>query len=161
MCEMGRRAAKINLLTAVILGLGVIAVCRIFSTVASAQSASPQTPPPASAPAPAEPANAARLRDEIKMMEGLLPSAPPSGFADRGAALYFLAARYLQLGERLKALALLQECAALDEGFDPTDDPTFAPLKDQAAFRQLVEQVRRRYPPVHRAQVAFNLAQKD
>lgn len=65
------------------------------------------------------------------------------------------------LAIRLKALALLQGCVALDEGFDPTDDPTFVSLKNDAAFRQLVEQVRRRYPPVHRAHVAFTLAQKD
>ena len=104
--------------------------------------------------------NSAGLRDEIKAIEGLMAHAGPSGFADRGAALYRLAGQYVRLGDRAKALALLQECVGLDEGFDPTDDPTFVSLND-AAFRQLVEQVRRRYPPVHRAHVAFTLAQKD
>jgi hypothetical protein len=61
----------------------------------------------------------------------------------------------------VKALALLQECVVLDEGFDPRDDPRFVSLKNDPAFRQLVEQVRRRYPPVHRTHVVFTLAQKD
>jgi sugar lactone lactonase YvrE len=83
------------------------------------------------------------------------------GFADRGAALYLLAEHYVRLGDRAKALALLQECVGLDEGFDPTDDGNFVSLINDAAFGQLVEQVRRRYPPVHRAHVAFTLGQKD
>lgn len=90
-----------------------------------------------------------------------MSASPRSGFADRGAALYFLADRYLRLGERVKALALLQRCVALDEGFDPTDDPNFVSLKNDAAFRKLVEQVRQRYPSVHHAHVAFTLPQKD
>ncbi len=105
--------------------------------------------------------NSAGLRDEIRAIEGLMAHAGPSGFADRGAALYLLAEQYVRLGDRAKALALLQECMALDEGFDPTDDGNFVSLKNDAAFRQLVEQVRRRYPPVHRAHVAFTLGQKD
>ncbi|HXL21344.1 MAG TPA: hypothetical protein VOA78_02670 [Candidatus Dormibacteraeota bacterium] len=152
-------------MTALVLGLAVIAACRTSTTDASVPSANQQEIPPAAPPtfpsAPSEPPNSARFRDEIKIVEGLMSASPRSGFADRGAALYFLADRYLQLGDRVKALVLLQRCVTLDEGFDPTDDPTFVSLKNDAAFRQLVEQVRRRYPPVHRAHVAFTLAQKD
>jgi hypothetical protein len=162
---MSLLAATINLLTALVLGLGVTAAWRTSSADASIQSASQQVilpaAPPTSPSAPSEPPNSAQLRDDIKTVEGLLPASPRSGFADRGAALYFLADHYLRLGDRVKALALLKECAALDEGFDPTDDGNFVPLKDDAGFRQLVEQVRRRYPPVHRAHVAFTLAQKE
>ena len=162
---MSLHAAKINLLTALVLGLGVTAAGRISSNNASVLSASRQEIPPAAAPtspsAPSESPKLARLRDEIKIVEGLLSASPRSGLADRGAALYILADRYLQLGDRVKALALLQECVALDEGFDPTGDPEFASLKNDTAFRQLAEQMRQRYPSVHRAHVAFTLAQKD
>jgi hypothetical protein len=162
---MSLLAATINLLTALVLGLGVAAAWRTSSADARIQSASQQVilpaAPPTSPSAPSEPPNSAQLRDDIKTVEGLLPASPRSGFADRGAALYFLADHYLRLGDRVKALTLLKECAALDEGFDPTADGNFVPLKDDAGFRQLVEQVRRRYPPVHRAHVAFTLAQKE
>jgi hypothetical protein len=158
-------ATKINLLTALVLGLGVTAAWRTSSTNASLQRANQQgtSPGPATTPAPkpSEQQKSARLREEIKVIEDLLSHAPTSGFSDRGAALYLLADHYVRLGDRTKALALLQECVALDEGFDPTDDPNFVSLKNDAGFRQLVEQVRRRYPPVHRAHVAFTLAQKE
>jgi hypothetical protein len=162
---MSLLATKINLLTALALVLGVTAAWYPSFTGASVQSASQQgispAAPPTSPSAPSESPNLARLRDEIKIVEGLLSTSPRSGLADRGAALYFLADRYLQLGDRVKTLALLQECVALDKGFDPTDDPEFAPLKNDTAFRQLAEQLRQRYPSVHRAHVAFTLAQKD
>jgi hypothetical protein len=96
-------ATKINLLTALVLGLGVTAAWRTSSTDASVQNASQQEIPPAAPPtspsAPSEPPNSARLRDEIKIVEGLMSPSPRSGLADRGAALYFLADRYLQLGD--------------------------------------------------------------
>ena len=162
---MSLLATKIDLLTALILGLGGIAACRTSSTDGSVQGVSqqavPLAAPPTSLSTPSEPPNSARLRNEIKTVDGLMSASPRSGLADRGAALYFLADRYLQLGDRLKALALLQRCVALDEGFDPTDDPTFASLRSDAAFRQLVEQVRRRYPPLHGAHIALTLTQKD
>jgi sugar lactone lactonase YvrE len=97
-----------------------------------------------------------RLRDEIKIVEGVLSRLP-----SRGAGLYLLAHHYARLGDATKALALLKECVALDEGFDPSDAPAFASLKSDAEFRDIVEQVRRRYPPVHRANAAFTLPDKD
>jgi sugar lactone lactonase YvrE len=72
-----------------------------------------------------------------------------------------LAHHYAHLGNQAKALALLKECVALGEGFDPSEAHAFAPLKSEAQFRQLGEQVRRDFPPVHRARVAFTLAQSD
>jgi len=162
---MSLLATKINLLTVLVLGLGVTATWHTYSTDVRIQSASqkeiPQTAPPTSPSAPSEPPNSAQLRDDIKTVEGLLSASPRSGFADRGAALYFLADHYLRLGNRVKALALLNQCVALDEGFDPTDDGNFVSLKDDPGFRQLVQEVRRSYPPVHRAHVAFTLVQKD
>lgn len=99
---------------------------------------------------------AARARAEIQRIEDALPR-----ILDRGAALYLLAERYARLGEFPRALSLLKECISQDEGFDPTDSPAFQPLKAYPEFRELAEQVRRRYPPAHRARVAFTVPEKD
>ena len=96
-----------------------------------------------------------RLRDEIKAVEKILPQ------VDRGAALFLLAHDYARLGEEAKALDLLKECAALDEGFDPAGDKAFAGLQTDHEFQNLVERVRQQTPAVHRAQVAFTIAQSD
>jgi len=129
-----------------------------------AQQAAQEAPPPAVG-------DPQRLRDEIKIVEDLLarPSSAQGlqvqtlkrGLVDRGAALYLLAHHYARLGDTAKTLALLKECVALDEGFDPTDQPAFAALKSNAEFRELTEEVRRRYPPVHHANIAFTLPDKD
>jgi hypothetical protein len=108
-----------------------------------------------SEPPPTSP-DSQRLRDEIKTVEGLLPRV-----ADRGAALYLLADHYARLGDLQKALALLKECVALDEGFDLAKERAFAPLRTNPEFRELVEQARRRNPPVHHAHVAFTVPDKD
>jgi sugar lactone lactonase YvrE len=162
---VGLVAIKINFSMALVLGLGVTAAWRTSSTDANVLSANqqgtPQGPAATPAPKPSEEQQSLRLREEIKVIENLLSHAPAGGFSDRGAALYLLADHYVRLGDRTKALAHLQECAALEEGFDPGDDPTFASLKNDQAFRLLAEQVRRRYPPVHRAHVAFTLTQKN
>jgi hypothetical protein len=50
---------------------------------------------------------------------------------------------------------------SLDEGFDPEDDPAFAPMKGTPEFHKLIERVHRRYPVVHRAHVAFTIREKD
>src|SRR5215475_2772199 len=68
--------------------------------------------------APAEPTDAAETRDQIAMIEKLMPN-----FPDRGAALYLLAAAHQHLGESREALQLLKECLALGEGFDPSGGP--------------------------------------
>ena len=97
-----------------------------------------------------------RLRDEIKAVEEVLPR-----LVDRGAALFLLAHDYARLGEQAKALYLLKQCVALDEGFDPAGDRAFASLRSGREFRQLIKRVRRRNPPVSQAHVAFTLAQND
>jgi len=107
------------------------------------------------APIPA-PSDAAVVRAEVQKIEDSLPQIP-----DRGAALFLLAGHYAHLGELHKALALLKECIALDEGFDPADSPALQPLKSFPEFRELAEQVERRHLPVHLAQVAFTVPEKD
>jgi len=107
-----------------------------------------------SAPAPA-PADG-ELRSLIHSVESVLPQIP-----DRGAALFFLARLYTRVGEVTKALALLKECVALDQGFDPGAHRRLDPLKDNPEFQKLVEQAHSAYPPVHHARVAFTVPDKD
>ncbi len=95
------------------------------------------------------------VRAEIGRIEGALPK-----IRDRGAALYLLAQRYAHLGDLQKALALLRQCVSLDEGFD-LDSAAFQSLSPYHEFRLLVEQARRRHPPVHRAHVAFTIPAAD
>ncbi len=109
-----------------------------------------------SAPAPLAPPPDAELRSLIHSVEGALPQIP-----DRGAALFFLARLYVRVGEIPKALALLKECVALDQGFDPGAHRRLQLLKDNPEFQKLVEQVRLAYPPVHHARVAFTVPDKD
>jgi hypothetical protein len=101
-------------------------------------------------------AEEALTRSETVDLERLLPQIP-----DRGAALYLLAKRYARLGQTQKALGLLKECVSLDEGFDPEHAPDLQPLNSDTEFRALVEHVRRRYPPVHKARVAFTIPETD
>jgi tetratricopeptide (TPR) repeat protein len=100
--------------------------------------------------------NVQRLRDEIKAAEEILPR-----LVDPAAALYLLAHHYARLGEHAKALSLLKQCVALNEEFDPARVKAFAPLESDPEFRDLVERARRQNPPVHRARVAFTVAQTD
>jgi hypothetical protein len=110
-----------------------------------------------SSPAPTQaPPNAPALRGDAQRVEENLTKIP-----DRGAALFFLARRYAQLGELQKALEFLKQCVALEEGFDPADSPALQPLRSFPEFSELVEFVRRRYPSVHLAHVAFTVPEKD
>ncbi|HZR04463.1 MAG TPA: hypothetical protein VFA61_01390 [Candidatus Udaeobacter sp.] len=111
-----------------------------------------QTPAPTN---PVSPETATR-RAEIQKVEESLPK-----IADRGAALFFLARRYAQLGDSDRALSLLKECISRDEGFDPAELPQFEPLHSNAAFHAIAEEVRRRRSPVHHARVAFTLSEND
>ena len=134
----------------------------VCCAVALASSALPAATHPdtaalqqASTPVPAAD-NVQRLRDEIKAAEEILPR-----LVDRAAALYLLAHHYARLGEYAKALSLLKQCVALNEEFDPARVEAFAPLRSDPEFRDLVERARRQNPPVHRARVAFTVAQTD
>lgn len=102
------------------------------------------------------PPDAAEVKQEIEQMEGLLPKLP-----DRGAALFLVAHDYAHIGNFEKALSLLRECLALDEGFNPEGDSAFDPLANNTEFQSLVERVHHRYPVVHRVHVAFTVAEKD
>ena len=102
------------------------------------------------------PPNAAALRAEVQRVEEKLTK-----ISDRGAALFFLAKRYAQLGELQKSLEALKQCIALEEGFDPADSPALQALRSFPEFGELVEHVRRRNPPVHLAHVAFTVSEKD
>ncbi len=55
----------------------------------------------------------------------------------------------------------LKQCIALKEGFDPSGEPAFAVLKDGKDFKQLLEQVRKDFPPVTQAKLAFTTTEKD
>ena len=90
------------------------------------------------------PADAQKVRAEIRAVENALPKIP-----DRGAALFLLARRYAHLGELQKALALLKDCVALDAGFDPDpgESRSLRALAANPEFREMLEEVHRRYPP--------------
>jgi SMP-30/Gluconolactonase/LRE-like region len=106
--------------------------------------------------APAEPADAKEVREQIAAVQKLEPTLP-----DRGAALYFLARAKQHLRENREALALLKECVALQEGFDPSGSPTFMELKGTKEFTTLIEGVRRDFPVVAQAHEAFRTIEKD
>jgi hypothetical protein len=104
----------------------------------------------------AEPADAAEVREQIAMVEKLQPIVP-----DRGAVLYFLSTAKQHLGETREGLSLLKECLALREGFDPSGEPAFLGLKGSKEFDDLVEKVRRDFPPVVAARFAYVTEEKD
>jgi len=134
----------------------LLIVCGIGISVG--RQSTPTASPRGSAAGSAQPADAQRVRAEIRAVENVLPKVP-----DRGAALFLLARQYAHLGELQKALALLKECVGLDAGFDPEPAQSLSlrPLSSNTGFRALIEQVRRRYPPVHKASVAFTVPARD
>ncbi len=117
---------------------------------------SPSTIPRQAPATPAAQPDAETIHSEIQAIEAL-----PQQFPEHGAALFFLARLYARLGELQKTMALLKECATLDQGFDPGAARGLRVLHDNAEFQELVEQTRRRYPPVHHARVAFTVRDKD
>jgi SMP-30/Gluconolactonase/LRE-like region len=106
--------------------------------------------------APAEPADAQEIRNQIAAVQKLQSTLP-----DRGAALYFLAAAKEHLRESRDALALLKECLALQEGFDPSGDPAFLGLKEMKEFTAQIENVHRDFPIVAQAREATRTTEKD
>ena len=124
----------------------------LFFLFLNAPGLAQQIPPAPVSPPP----NAAEIRSEIQRIEDALPK-----ITDHGAALFLEAKMYARLGDLEKTLALVQECVALNEGFDPAGSPTLRPLQSNPEFRALAEQVRRRHPPVHTAKVAYTVQEKD
>src|ERR1700730_18701943 len=106
--------------------------------------------------APAEPTDAQEIREQIAAVQKILPTLP-----DRAAALYFLAAAKQHLRETREALALLKECIALQEGFDPSGEPAFIELKSTKEFTTLIESVHRDFPVIAQAREAFRTTEKD
>ena len=95
-------------------------------------------------------------QSDSKLIEDAMPR-----IADRGAALFYLAKSYAHSGNLRKALTTLEECVALREGFDPGDDPAFQALREQDDFHRLVRRARAQSPVVHRARVAYTIAESD
>jgi hypothetical protein len=98
----------------------------------------------------------ARFRPIIQQIERELPT-----LADRGAGLFALARLYAQVGDTQKALTLLKQSLATDEGFDPSGSEMLAPLRSNPEFARLAVQTHKQYPPVHSAKVAFTVPEKD
>jgi len=104
----------------------------------------------------AEPDDAAEVREQIAAVEKLKTVVP-----DRGAILFFLSTAKQHLGETREALALLKECMALQEGFDPSGSPSFLGSKGMKEFDDLVAAVRRDFPAIAQARLAFVTEEKD
>ena len=102
------------------------------------------------------PQNAA-ARAHIAAVEKIVVNLP-----DKGAAFYYLAALYQQLGETRKAAALLEKCLALREGFDPSASTQFAPIiQDSATLSTAIAQVHADFPMVSRARAAYETSERD
>jgi len=105
---------------------------------------------------PTVPADAPATWQEIHLIESLLPQ-----LADPAAGRFQLAHDYAHLAQSERAMALLEQSMAADEGFDPESDDDFSSLRSERAFQKLVDRVHRRYPPVHQAAVAFTTSEND
>ena len=106
--------------------------------------------------APAEPTDAQEVRAQIASVEKLQHTLP-----DHGAALYYLAVSKQHLRQTREALALLKECLALHEGFDPSGEPAFLELKSSKEFAAMIESVHQDFPVVAQAREAFRTTEKD
>src|SRR5262249_1938958 len=106
--------------------------------------------------APAEPDDAEGVRAQIAAVEKLLPT-----FVDRGAALYFLAAARIHLGEPREAMELLNQCMALEEGFDPSGGSEFAGLRAEHSFSEMTDRAKMRFRTVAQARGALVTEDKD
>src|SRR5271155_1007275 len=126
-----------------------------FGTLFAAASARCQDQEEAKG-APAEAADAEEVRAQIIALEKLR-----STFPDRGAILYSLAAAKQHLRETRQALALLKECLAQHEGFDPSGEPLFMELKTMKEFTTMIDGVHQDFPVVAQAREAFRTREKD
>jgi hypothetical protein len=125
--------------------------CTLASlAIASTMAAVPQPSEPATLPM-----GPARFRADIRTVKSSWDE-----IHDHGAAAFFLAQAYAELGEPQEALSLLRSCP-LDEGFDPNGVGSFKALQANAEFRALEARVHREFPPVHHARVAFTMADTE
>lgn len=95
-----------------------------------------------------------RRQMEIAQVEDWLRNIP-----DKAAAKFFLAQRYAQLGNLQRSLSLLKEAIASGEGFDPEGVRSLGALANLPEFQKLVSEIHQRQPAVHKARVAFTIAQ--
>lgn len=105
---------------------------------------------------PAEPDDAEEVRQQIATVQKLQAKLP-----DRGAALYFLAVAKEHLRDSVAALALLKECVALQEGFDPSGEPTFGEFRGTKEFTAMIDKVHRDFPVLAQAREAFRTVARD
>lgn len=145
-------AARTTLTRSSTKAIPMLLSCTLFCAATQLAGSMLQTPPPQN---PTSQETATRL-EEIQKVEGSI-----SKIADQGAASFFLARRYAQIGDLDKALSLLKECVAGDQGFDPSEMPQFEALRSNPDFQTLVEKLRRSYPPIHHARVAFTVSEND
>ena len=105
---------------------------------------------------PAEPDDAHEVREQIATVQKLQAKLP-----DRGSALYFLAAAKEHLRDSVEAFALLKECLALQEGFDPSGEPTFGEFRGTKEFTAMIDKVHSDFPVVAQAHEAFRTIARD
>jgi hypothetical protein len=105
---------------------------------------------------PAEPDDAQHVREQIASVQKLQAKLP-----DRGSALYFLAAAKEHLRDSVEAFALLKECLALQEGFDPSGEPTFGEFRGTKEFTTMIDKAHRDFPVVAQAHEAFRTIARD
>lgn len=105
---------------------------------------------------PAEPDDAQHVREQIASVQKLQAKLP-----DRGSALYFLAAAKEHLRDSVEAFALLKECLALQEGFDPSGEPTFGEFRGTKEFTTIIDKAHRDFPVVAQAHEAFRTIARD
>ena len=103
----------------------------------------------------AEP-EAEKTHAPIKRAEASLP-----GAADPAEVMYSIAVRYAASGEKREAIAWLRKVSEQHEGFDPSDDDYFKSLAGEPEFRQLVEELHRTQPAIHRSELAFTIPEND
>jgi hypothetical protein len=101
-------------------------------------------------------ADSLEIRRDIREIEGAI-----GRIADRGAALFWLAGRHAELGERDTAVALLRAAGALGQGIDPSRAPSLSSLTRAPGFAALVTQARRAHGVVHRGRVGFTIEEAD
>jgi len=105
-------------------------------------------------PAPL-PLGPARFRADIRSVKNSWDE-----IHDHGAATFFLARVYAELGQPQKGLSLLRSCP-WNEGFDPNGVGSFKALRANAEFEAIEARVHRRFPLVHRSRMAFTVAARD
>lgn len=75
--------------------------------------------------------------------------------------IYTLASLRARTGDTSGALSALEQIASMGLAYEAESDSDFVALRDDAAFRAVLEQFRRNRLPIGSAEVAFRLTEKD